>query len=179
MPGESASLIVTLDYWVIYRANIVLMFRLFRISLLIDAILAITLLALFLLTRIVTLPQLAYEIANDPILMILLWGFPATFLMAPLLTARRAVRDERVQQGKTYRFSEVGIHIETPYATSDVQWAAFRYVIATRSLLLVLATKTAAGALILPIRSFANESDLATVRQLLDRKVPKAKLRLY
>jgi hypothetical protein len=179
MPGESTTVVVTLDYWDIYCANVALLFRMFRIGLLIDAILAIVFLALFLLGRIVVLPQSAYEIANDPMILILLWGLLASILVAPLFTARRAVRDERVQQGKTYTFSETGVHIEAPNATSDVQWATFRYVIATRYLILLLASKTAAGALILPIGSFANESDLATIRYLIDRKVPKTKFRLY
>jgi hypothetical protein len=179
MSVESTTVFVKLDYWDVYWANVALMFRMFRISLFIDALVATVFLAVFVLARVVDLPQGPYQIAKDSMILILVWGLLASFLVAPLLTARRALKDEQVQRGKTYEFSETGVHVETPVATSDIQWAAFRYVIATRSLLLLLAGKTASGALILPLRSFANEADLSTVRQLLDRKVPKTKLRLY
>src|ERR1700688_4404358 len=79
------------------------------------------------------------------------------FGAGPLLTASRAVRDDRVRQGITYRFSNIGVHIESAVATADFQWEAFRYAITTRSFLLLSMSRTGSGAQVLPTRCFGNE----------------------
>jgi hypothetical protein len=80
------------------------------------------------------------------------------------------------RKGITYRFSNMGLHIESAVARADVQWGAFRYAITTRSLLLLLTSKTGSGAQVLPTRCFANEADLTAVRHLVNNKVPRARL---
>jgi hypothetical protein len=172
MPDEPITLFVKLNYWEIYRANVALLFRTFRISLLILALVLLMRLAFF-----VTDPSQVSPLSDG----LFLFGclVLVAFGIGPLLTARRAVKDDRVQKGMTYRFSDVGVHIESAVARADVQWTAFRYVISTRSLLLLLMNKTGAGAQILPIRCFANESDFTAVRHLLDGNIPKYKLRMF
>jgi hypothetical protein len=172
MPDEPITLFVKLDYWEIYRANVALLFRMFRLSLLILALVLVMRVAFF-----VTDPSQVSPF-RDPVFLLGCLLLVA-FGIGPLLTARRAVKDDRVQKGMTYWFSDVGVHIESAVARADVQWTAFRYVISTRSFLLLLTNKTGAGAQILPIRCFANESDLTAVRHLLDGNIPKSKLRMF
>jgi len=172
VPDEPITVFVKLDYWEIYRANVALLFRMFRISLAVLALVLVVRVAIF-----VTAPSQETPL-NDGIFL-----FGCLLLVAfgsgPLLTSRRAVNDDRVRKGMTYRFSNAGVHIESAVARADVQWEAFRYAITTRSLMLLLTNKMGSGAQVLPTRCFASESDLAAVRQLVDSKLPKVKLRLY
>jgi hypothetical protein len=174
MPDQPAiKVFVKLEYWDIYWANTSLQLRMFRKTFFAGVFVGVLGLAIFIFERFHEQPAEGGWLA-------FLWVLMATFFVSPLFTARRAVADERVSKGISYRFSDAGIHIESSVATSDVQWAAFRYVVPTRSLFLLLTTKrAAASAQILPIRCFASDSDLAAFRQLLNDKIPKAKLRLY
>src|SRR5436309_2940815 len=131
MPDEPITVFVTLDYWEIYRANVALRFRMFGISLTVLALVLVVRAAIF-----VTAPSRESPLNDGGFLLgcLLLVAFGA----GPLFTARRAVRDDRMRKGMTYRFSNMGVHIESAVAKADVQWEAFRYVIATRSLLLLL-----------------------------------------
>ena len=171
MSNESITVFVKLEYWEIYRANVALLIRIFGISLTVLALVMAVRIALF-VTDASQAPQMLLDDGVFVLGCLLLIGFA----VAPLLTAKRAVKDARVQQGMTYTFSDGGVHIESAVAKADVQWTAFRYAISTRSLLLLLTTKTGSGAQILPIRCFANNSDLISVRQLVINKVPKKKL---
>ena len=170
MPDEPITVFVTLDYWETYRANIALLFRLFGVSLAVLTLVLVVRAVLF-----VAAPS-AESLLNDGVFLLgcLLL---AAFGFGPLLTARRVVRDARVRQGTTYRFSNIGVHIESAVATADFQWEAFRSATITRSLVLLLTTRTACGAVVLPTRCFGNEADLAAVRHLVNSRVPKTKLR--
>jgi hypothetical protein len=172
---------VILEYWEIYWANIALLLRMFRITLFVGAFVGVLGLAIFIFERFHAQPAEDRNLTTpDWLWLAVLWVMLASFFVSPLFTARRAVADERVRKGTRYRFSDAGIHIDSPVATADVQWAGYRYVVLTRSLFLLLMTnRTAAGLLILPIRCLASDSDLAAFRQLLNDKIPKAKLRLY
>ena len=172
MSDEPITVFVTLNYWEIYRANVALLLRMFGISLAVLTLVLVVSVALY-----VAAPS-AESLLNDGVFLLgcLLL---AAFGFGPLLTARRVARDERVRQGTTYRFSSIGVKIETAVAKADLQWEAFRYAITTRSLLLLLTSKTGLGAQVLPIRCFGNEADLTAVRQLVSSKVPKTKLRFF
>jgi hypothetical protein len=172
MPDEPITVFVKLNYWETYRANVALLFRMFRISLAVLALVLVARVAIF-----VTTPSQESPL-NDGVFLVGTVVLVA-FGSAPLLTARRAVKDDGVRAGMTYRFSNSGVHIESAVARADVHWEGFRYLIATRSLLLLLANKTGAGAQILPIRCFKSESDLTTVLELLASKVPRKRLRLF
>ena len=170
MPDEPITVFVTLDYWEIYRANVALLFRMFGISLAVLALVLAVRAAIF-----VSAPS-QESLLNDGgfllgCLLLVAFGF------APLLTARRVARDDRVRQGTTYRFSNIGVQIETAVAKADLQWEAFRYAIMTVPLLLLLTSKSSLGAQVLPIRCFANEADLTAVRQLVTSRIPKTTLR--
>ena len=172
MPDDPITVFVKLDYWEIYRANVALLFRMFRISLAVLALVLVVRAVIF-----VTAPSQESPL-NDGIFLLgclLLVAFGS----GPLLTARRAVRDDRVRKGMTYRFSNIGVHIESAVARADFQWEAFRYAITTRSLLLLLTSKTGSGAQVLPTRCFGNEADLTAVRHLVNSKVPRTKLRFF
>jgi hypothetical protein len=175
------SVFVRLEYWDIYRSNFALMVRQFRRVLLSSGVIGAGILALFVFNRSHPMPENNwFEMAPDIWSLLWVWGLPGFVLfLSPLLAARRSLKDERVKKGINYRFSDAGIHIESSVAISDVQWTAFRYLIATRSLFLLLTNRTAAGVQILPIRCFASGSDLAAMRQLLNNKIPNVKLRLY
>lgn len=171
MTDEPIKVFVKLDYWEIYRANVALLIRIFGISLTVLALVMAVRIALF-VTGASQVPEMLLNDGAFVLGCLLLIGFA----VAPLVTAKRAIKDERVQQGMTYRFSDAGVHIESAVAKADVQWAAFRYAISTRSLLRLLTTKTGSGVQILPLRCFANNSDLISVRQLVTNKVPKKRL---
>jgi hypothetical protein len=182
MPDQPAiTVFVKLEYWDIYWANIALHLRMFRKTLFAGAFVGVFGLAVFIYGRFHgQSPEDGYQSTQDWLWLAVLWVMLASFFVSPLFTARRAVADERVRKGTRYRFSDAGIHFESSVATADVQWAGYRYVVLTHSLFLLLMTnRTAAGLLILPIRCFASDSDLAAFRQLLNDKIPKAKLRLY
>jgi hypothetical protein len=169
MPDEPITVFVKLDYWEIYKANVAVLFRMFGISL------AVLALVLFVRVAIFVTASSEESPLNDGSFLIgclVLVAFGA----GPLLAARRAVRDDRVRQGMTYRFSNIGVYIESAVARTDAQWEAFRYGITTRSLMLLLTNRTGSGAQVLPTRCFENEADLTAVRHLVNSKVPKAKL---
>jgi hypothetical protein len=172
MPDEPITVFVTLDYWEIYRSNVAVLFRMFGISLAVLALVLVVRAAIF-----VTAPSQESPLNDGSFLLGCL--LLVAFGVGPLLTARRAVKDDRVRQGMTYRFSNIGVHIESAVARADFQWEAFRYAITTRSLLLLLTSRTGSGAQVLPTRCFGNEADLTAVCHLVNSKVPKAKLRFF
>jgi hypothetical protein len=173
MSDDTIAVFVKLEYWEIYWANLIVLWRAFRISLIVAVSMAL-LVGFSAVERLQNPSQTTVsQILQDFEVPALVCLFIAALIFGPMLIARRALADGRVNRGTTYQFTENSIHVETAVATADIQWAAFRYAVGTRSLLLLLATKTGGGAQILPTRCFANESDLAAVRQLISRKVPK------
>jgi hypothetical protein len=93
----------------------------------------------------------------------------------PLLSAAKVVGDERVKKGVNYTFSDNGIHIESSVATANLQWAAFRQALETRSAFLLFTGPNIAHTL--PKRCYTTAAELVTMRELLRAHVPKAKLR--
>jgi hypothetical protein len=170
---------VRLGYWDVYRGNVAVLVRQFRRVLLIFGIMGALMFALFFFALLHPSPQKDwYQTVRDARPLFWVFGIPLFIVfVTPLLAARRVITDERIKNGVSYRFSDSGIHLESSVATSDLQWAAIRYFVETRSLFLLLPTK--ASAHILPIRCFENESDIAAARKLLRSNIPNSKLRLY
>lgn len=107
-----------------------------------------------------------------------LWVFGLPILVVfvgPLFSARRILREDRVRKGMSYSFSDSGIHIESSVAKADLQWAAIRHVIETRTAFLLLPYKNLAYTL--PKECFGSDTAIAAVRELLRTHVAKAKLK--
>jgi hypothetical protein len=174
---DSIAIFVKLEYSEVYRATVVLTVRQFRKLLIIWGIVAALMLALFVFALIRPMPGKDwYETSRNARPLLWAFGLPLGFVFAvPLLTARKAVSDERIRKGISYQFSDVGIHLESSVATSDLQWSAFRNVIEMRSAFLLLSGASLAH--ILPKRCFASEADIVAMRELLSGRFPKAKLR--
>ena len=108
----------------------------------------------------------------------LFWVFGIPILVvffSPMLSAQKALTDERLKRGIKYQFSDAGIHVESSVAKADLQWAAIRHVIETGSAFLLLPSANIAHTL--PKRCFATAEDVASTRELLRTNIPKAKLR--
>ena len=178
MPDQnSIAVFVNLEYSEVYRATVALTVRQFRKLLIIWGIVAALMLTIFVFALIRPMPGKDwYETSRNARPLLWVFGIPLGFVFAvPLLTARKVVSDERIRKGISYRFSEVGIHVESPVAKSDLQWTAFRNVIEMRSAFLLLSGASLAH--ILPKRCFASEADIAAMRSMLRVHFPEAKLR--
>ena len=92
MPDEPITVFVKLDYWDIYQANVALMFRMFGISLAVLMLVLVVRVTIF-----VTASSLESPLTDVVFLLgcLLLVAFGS----GPLLTARRAVDDDRVRKG--------------------------------------------------------------------------------
>ena len=171
------SLFVKLAYWDVYRLNVILTAIVLRKLLYILGFVALLWLALsaLLLFR----PSTEYEWA-----MIVQNGFPLkwTLVLAllfvfvvSLFSARRVMRNERVQRGVSYQFSDAGIHLETSVSKTDLSWAAILRVIELRSEFLVFTSPHTA--FMLPRRCFDRAQAVTDLRELFRANVTKTRLR--
>jgi hypothetical protein len=178
MPDQSPiSLFVKLAYWDVYRLNVVLMAILLRKLLYILGFVALLWLALsaLLLFRPSTESDWAMIIRNGfPLKWTLVLALLFVFIV-PLLAAGRVMRNERVQRGVGYQFSDTGIHLETSVSKTDLSWAAIRRVIELRSAFLVFTSPNIA--FMLPRRCFDSAQAVTDLRELFRAKVAKTKLR--
>lgn len=93
----------------------------------------------------------------------------------PLLSARKILSSERNKRGTAYRFSDAGIHVESHLAVADVKWGAILSVVETRTVFLLSPAPNVAHTV--PLRCFANDSDLKAARELFRENISSAKLR--
>jgi len=168
---------VKLNYWESYRAAVVLTARVFRKILYIFGFMG----ALWILLLVVSLVRPSperewYQTIQSGRQLMWVFGIPILFVFVfPLLSAAKVVADERVKRGVNYAFSDNGIHVASAVATADLQWAAIRQALETRSAFLLFAGLNIAHTL--PKRCYTNAAELSTMRELLRAHVPKAKLR--
>ena len=124
------SLFVKLDYWDVYRLNVVLTVTAFRKILYIWGFVGLLWLSVFVLLLI--RPFSAHDWAvmqQNARPLALAFALPVIFVFVlPLLSAQRVLRDQRVKRGVSYQFSEAGVHIETSISKTDLSWAAIRRV---------------------------------------------------
>ena len=92
----------------------------------------------------------------------------------PLLSASKALSDERLKRGVSYRFSDVGFHVETSVAKTDFSWAAIHRISEARFAFQAFTNPNVA--LSLPKRRFESTLDVAALRELFRAHVPRAKL---
>jgi hypothetical protein len=177
MADDSIALFVKLGYWDAYRAAVVLTARQLKKFLIIFNIMGVLMIALLLLAVLRPMPEKEwYQTLRNTIPLMWVFLLPILFVFVlPLFSARRVLSDERVQKGISYRFSETGIHLESSVAKADLQWAAFRHAIETRSAFLLLPTNNVAHTL--PLRCFSSAADAKAMRELLRRSVPNPSLR--
>jgi len=103
------------------------------------------------------------------------FGLPVIFVFVlPLLSARKALSDERLKRGVSYQFSDAGFHVETSVSKTDFSWAAIRRVSEARFAFLVFTNPNIAFTL--PKRCFESTQDVAALRELFRAHVPRAKL---
>jgi hypothetical protein len=177
MPDQSfIGVFVKLQYWDAYRASVALTARQFRLVLCIFGIMGALMLVLLGFAVFHPTPEREwFQTIRNTTPLVWVFGLPILFVFVlPLLTAWKVVTDERIKRGITYRFSDAGIHIESSVATVDLKWAAIRNVRETRMAFLLLPSPNIAHTL--PMRCFANETEIAAVRELLRANVPMAKL---
>ncbi len=167
---------VKLEYWDAYRASVALTARQFRVVLCIFGIMGALMLVVLAFAIFHSMPEREwYQTIRNPTPLVWVFGLPILFvLVLPLLTARKVVTDERIKRGISYQFSDAGIHIQSSVATVDLKWAAIRNVTETRTAFLLLPGPNVAHTL--PMRCFANETEIAAMRELLRANVPMAKL---
>lgn len=178
MSGDSCvKVFVTLEYWDAYWTAVLLTARTARKLLWIFGVMATLWLFLLVSVQIWPRPEADWQqmMRNDNRLMIVLLLPIFIVFGAPLLSARKVLIDERIKRGIRYQFSDGGIHVESSVATADLQWAAIRHAVETRSAFLLLPSANVAHTL--PKRCFASAEDVAATREFLRRNVPKAKLR--
>ena len=168
---------VKLDFWDVYRLNIVLIATIFRKILYIWGLFALLWLGLSIL--------LFFHPAHgpDPTVMMqnmkpLKWALalPILFLFVlPLLSAQRISESALIKQGVSYQFSEAGIHIETSLSKSDLSWAAIHKVRELSSEFLVFTGPRLAYTL--PKRCFVSSQGVTALRELFRTHVQKTNLR--
>jgi hypothetical protein len=168
---------VKLKYRDVYRLNVVLIAMVFRKFLYIFlGFVALMWLALSILLVIRPSPEKEWAITMQnasPLKWV--FGLPVLFVFVlPLLSARRVLRDERLNRGVSYRFSDDGIHVETSISKTDFSWTAIRQVIEMGSEFLVFTNPNIAFTL--PKRCFESTQNLASLRELFRAHVPRTKL---
>jgi hypothetical protein len=178
MPDQAPiSLFVKLEYWDVYRLNVVLTATVFRKILYIWVFVALLWLALSMLLMFRPTPERDWAVIMQnasPLKWVL--GLPILFVFVlPLLSARRVLGDERVKRGVSYQFSDAGIHVETSVSKTDLSWAAIRRVREFRSAFLVFTNPNIAS--MVPKRCFESAQGVADLRELLRANVAKTKLR--
>lgn len=173
----SVTVFVKLSFWDAYWSAVVLTARLARKLLWIFGVMAALWLLLLVSVQIWPRPEADWQqmMRNDNRLMLVLLLPIALVFGSPLLSARKVLTDERVKEGVKYQFSDAGIRIESSVGAADLQWAAFRQVVETRSAFLLFPTSNLARTL--PLRCFASEADVQAARQLFRAKIERAKLR--
>jgi hypothetical protein len=178
MPDQAPiTLFVKLGYWDVYRLNVVLTATVLRKLLYILGFVTLLWLALSVLLFFRPSPEQDWAVIVEnasPLKWVL--GLPVLFVFVlPLLSARRALKDERVKRGFSYEFSEAGIHVETSVSKTDLSWAAIRRVSESRSEFLVFTNPNMAS--MVPKRCFDSTQGVADLRDLFRAHVPKARLR--
>jgi hypothetical protein len=127
MPEQAPiSLFVKLEYWDVYRLNVVLTATVFRKILYIWGFVALLwfTLSVLLLFRPSPGHDWAVLMQNARPLQ---WAFglPILFVFVlPLLSARKVLMDERIKRGVSYQFSDAGFHVETAVSKTDLNEAA-------------------------------------------------------
>lgn len=170
------SLFVKLNYWDVYRLNVVLRATVFRKILYIWGFVALMWLSLSVLLWIRPSPTKDWAVMlqnASP----LKWAFglPVIFVFVlPLLSARRVLGDEVVRRGISYQFSDAGVHIETSISRTDLSWAAIRRVKEWPAEFLVFTSPNLAFTL--PKRCLENNQDVATLRELFRTYVHSSNL---
>ena len=168
---------VKLSYWESYRAAVVLTARVFRKLLYIFGFMGALWIFLLIISLVRPSPEKEwYQTIQTSRPLLWVFGLPILFIFVlPLLSAAKVVADERVKRGVNYGFSDNGIHVESSVATADLQWAAIRQALETRSAFLLFPGTNVAHTL--PKRCFTDAAELAKMRELLRAHVPKAKVR--
>lgn len=171
------ALFVKLGYWDALRLNVELTTHIFRKILYVWGAFFALWLALSALSIFHLQPEQEWvdAIRNDTALK---WAFAAPLLIlygAPLLAARRIVRDGRIKRGTHYQFWENQIHIETPVSKTDLSWTAIRRVSEIHSAFVVFTGRNSAFAL--PKKFFEKPQDVAALRALFRAHVEETKLR--
>ena len=100
---------------------------------------------------------------------------PIIVFVIPYIRARRVYVAEEMSGKRHYIFSSEGIFAETPLGNANVRWATYRYVKETRGFFYLYSQANFAN--IIPKRSFASESAIASFRELLKTHIAKTKLR--
>ncbi len=168
---------VKLSYWESYRAAVVLTARVFRKILFIFGSIGALWILLLVISLVRPSPEREwYQTIQSGRQLMWVIGLPILFVFVlPLFSAAKVVADERVKKGINYALSDHGVHVESSVATADLQWAAIRQALETRSAFLLFTGPNIAHTL--PKRCFTDTVELATMRELLRVHVPKAKLR--
>jgi hypothetical protein len=178
MPEQTPiSLFVKLEYWDVYRLNVVLTATIFRKVLYIWGVIALLWLSFSALLVIRPRPEQDWAVIMQnasPFKWV--FALPVLFIFVlPLLSARRALRDERLRRGVSYQFSDHGFHVETSVSKTDFSWAAIRRVSEMRSAFSVFTNPNIAFTL--PKRCFESTQCVASLREMFLARVPKTKLR--
>ena len=108
-------------------------------------------------------------------LLLITMGLPGILLLACFLTAGTALKNNPSYRGDfQYSFSDDGVYVEGIHSKGSLSWKALHHVTETRHALLLFHDKY--NAQILPKRCFASDSDLASLRMLIQAHVPNTKL---
>jgi|SRR5579871_5940601 len=160
------SVYVKLEFWEIYRLNLVLYAILFRTFPYICV--AIGALWFLLSTFLILHPSRAHDwnvmMQNAKPLSLSLWGLPPVVLLLPLLSTRRLSKDKQFASGATYQFSAEAIHIETAVAKTDLSWSGIHGVREYDKEFLVFTKPNMAFAL--PKRCFDSVQNVKSLREL-------------
>jgi YcxB-like protein len=122
-------------------------------------------------------PNVEWQTAlrNIAPLLLVLALFPLTIFLSAHLNKRKQLADPRNAGGITFQFADSGIGVEHSTGKSDLNWTIFVKVVETRDFFLLYPVKS--WAYVVPKRCLASQTEIATMRQLLQRHVPDFKPR--
>jgi YcxB-like protein len=131
-------------------------------------------LALYLLYNLVT-GSVSWNIQLIAAVTFFFLFLPYSFFVAPYLSARKRVgNDPRTQKPISYTFSDTAIQVHSSAGDATLNWTAFTDAFETRSLFALYPQQMVAY--VLPKRSFPNDSDIRSFRELVRSKVSKTSL---
>jgi hypothetical protein len=103
-------------------------------------------------------------------------SLPVSLLLGSYFTARSALKNNPNFHGDfQYSFSDEGIQVQGIHSTGSLSWNGLNHVVETRNAFLLFHDKYNAQAV--PKRCFANDSDVAALRALIQAHAPRARLR--
>jgi hypothetical protein len=174
--GE-VSVNVKLTFWEVYRINVYMILRAFRVLLIPVAVIVLMLLVFLSYILFHPSPENTFEqlLESSGTLPYLILGLVVFFFGVPLLSAWKSQSNCHIREGAGYLLSESGVNVHTAVGRANLTWAAFVRAIETRDFFLLYVMNGMAHPL--PKRSFGSEGEVRIVRELVRHNLKKVRLR--